>query len=194
VNPFLSDKQRKALVKLHIDFEDEAKGSVYKTSTPHKKMYPKGGFLHQFKLEKWSENGPIIVAAFGAETEDDTRELELILGHLIRTNSVNSGRTPLITSSQYFHEPTSIRGSIKEKAIVSLSSAASVRSTHSTPNVGRSDSMGGRYDDSSVYSAYSSKSIRSSSSIGSKLQTVKDSINAIRNYGLIEKSPGIHTH
>lgn len=38
---------------------------------------------HQFKLDKWTDQGPSINAAFGSETEEDVRELHLIMSAML---------------------------------------------------------------------------------------------------------------
>jgi hypothetical protein len=45
---------------------------------------------YQFKLDKWTDQGPSINAAFGSETEEDIRELHLILNAMLRRSPATS--------------------------------------------------------------------------------------------------------
>mmetsp|Transcript_13889 Transcript_13889/g.15669 ORF Transcript_13889/g.15669 Transcript_13889/m.15669 type:complete len:335 (+) Transcript_13889:303-1307(+) len=93
MNPHLSKMERKALVKLHIDFQSDSRDHGYQASPLKTKYYRKGGMISQFKLDKWDFNaGPTILAAFGSENQQDAYELNVIIRTILSTAPTNMRR------------------------------------------------------------------------------------------------------
>lgn len=108
MDPNLSNRQREALVKLRVDFLDPNLSTRkndehilgFQASTIKVKNYKSKGMVHQFKLDKWTDQGPSINAAFGSETEEDVRELHLIMSAML-VKSPSSVAMVNYTDSRY---------------------------------------------------------------------------------------------
>ena len=84
-NKALSDKERRQLVKLALDFvEDLRPESVkgYHVTEIKCKQYGKQN-LHTFKLELWMDYGPTVVGAFASDDENRTIDLHTVVRDLI---------------------------------------------------------------------------------------------------------------
>mmetsp|Transcript_4701 Transcript_4701/g.8996 ORF Transcript_4701/g.8996 Transcript_4701/m.8996 type:complete len:381 (-) Transcript_4701:132-1274(-) len=98
MDPNLSMEQREKKVKLRVDFlhldastrKDTEHIRGFQTSMIKGKQYKSKGMVYQFKLDKWTDQGPSINAAFGSETEDDVRELHIIMNAMLRTSPTTS--------------------------------------------------------------------------------------------------------
>lgn len=93
-NPYHDQKQRDYLVKLKIDFiTDLMQKDVteYKMTPVSRKNYSKHKPLyHQFKLERWMDFGPTIVAAFASQDPKEVEALRTVISQCKR-NASNSG-------------------------------------------------------------------------------------------------------
>ena len=95
MDPNLSRRQREELVKLRVDFhnpnfstrKETENITGFQASAVKVKHYKSSGLLHQFKLDKWTGEGPTINAAFGSETGENVSELYQIMSAMIRTSS-----------------------------------------------------------------------------------------------------------
>jgi hypothetical protein len=82
------------LVKLRVDFrhpsestrKDTEKIKGFQASAVKGKYYKSNGNLYQFKLDKWTEQGPTINAAFASANAEDVRDLHLITSAMIRNS------------------------------------------------------------------------------------------------------------
>lgn len=94
MNPHLNSSQREKMVKLRVDFNniaDERLGvKGYQVSALKMKRYSSGGLLHQFKLDRWMDNGPSIAAAFGSESQKESEELHMIMREMARISPRSS--------------------------------------------------------------------------------------------------------
>lgn len=98
MNPHLSSNQREKLVKLRIDFENPNKSTRKDTevikgfhaSAVKGKMYKGAGIVNQFKLDKWTDQGPTITAAFGSKTPEEVSELHAIVTEMLQQNPTNA--------------------------------------------------------------------------------------------------------
>ena len=64
---------------------------VFKTITHQSGLH----YSHQFKLDKWVDDGPMIAAAFGSENLSTTNELHRVISIMIRnspSSSILAGR------------------------------------------------------------------------------------------------------
>lgn len=85
-NPYLTRAQRDFLVKLEVDFlEDAYKANVrgYQVTSVRCKNY-NNQLLHQFKLERWMDYGPTIAAAFASHSENDVNQLRIIISEMMK--------------------------------------------------------------------------------------------------------------
>jgi len=93
-NPYHDQKQRDYLVKLKIDFiADLLQPDVteYKMTHVSRKNYSKHKPLyHQFKLERWMDFGPTIVAAFASQDPKEVDALRTVISQCKR-NASNAG-------------------------------------------------------------------------------------------------------
>lgn len=82
-NPYHTQKQRDYLIKLRVDFYDDlSRKSVrgYKMTPIKVKAYEKKGpHVHQFKLERWTDLGVSIVAAFASSDPDELESLRTVI-------------------------------------------------------------------------------------------------------------------
>jgi len=86
MNPYLTRNQRDFLVKLEVDFvEDAYKVNVrgYQVTNIRCKNY-QSQLLHQFKLERWMDYGPTIAAAFASPSENDVSTLRIIISEMMK--------------------------------------------------------------------------------------------------------------
>lgn len=85
-NPYLTKNQRDFLVKLEVDFVDDAyKVNVrgYQITSIRCKNY-QTQMLHQFKLERWMDYGPTIAAAFASTSQGDVNNLRVIMSEIMK--------------------------------------------------------------------------------------------------------------
>lgn len=105
-NPFLSMKERTALVKFGVDFKNQAEGGgdgnygyygYFVTDTKVKEYYGHGT-LHQFKLEKWNKNGNIFLAAFACKNVNSVFCIRSLICSLIEHQNKSAGTLASINS------------------------------------------------------------------------------------------------
>lgn len=98
MNPHLSKNQREELVKLRINVmdpntstrKDTERITGFHASKTKAKSYKNGGFVHQFKLDKWTDQGPTIAAAFGSQHAEEIRDLHLIVMEMLRASPLSA--------------------------------------------------------------------------------------------------------
>jgi hypothetical protein len=171
MNPHLSTRQREALVKLRIDFQnpdnsthkDKETIKGFQASTVKGKVYNKNGMLHQFKLDKWTDQGPTIAAAFGSESYQDIYELHLIVAEMIGKSPGGAGLAEL--------------GHSRDAGEDSSGYFSGAQSVGSNPTFARR--APGQSDDKSNYSEYSS---RSAGSYGSKSKYIVNNIKKAASF------------
>jgi len=99
-NPYLSTKERIALVKLHVNFitdfdNDDIQG--FQVSRIKSKWYTNGGVLHNFKLDKWFfDGGPTIAGAFASTTHENIDDLHTIMQEMAKRSPKNKRFLALI--------------------------------------------------------------------------------------------------
>jgi len=154
VNPYLTKGQRDFLVKLEIDFiEDAYKVNVrgYQVTNIRCKAY-QNKLLHQFKMERWMEYGPTIAAAFASQNEKDVQTLRIILSEMMKrcpqdrslgnNNQNGNGTRPYNHANSYANDgqnynESSGRHYISGSASVGAASeSGSVRSTRTGRSYG----------------------------------------------------------
>lgn len=85
-NPDLSQKERKLLVKLHVDFlKDQLKQGIrgYRMMEIKPKKYS-GVLLYNFKLEKWTDLGSTVEAAFASQDKQKVEALRTSIANCLR--------------------------------------------------------------------------------------------------------------
>jgi len=141
MNPHLNSTQREKMVKLRIDFNNSADERLgikgYQVSALKRKRYSSGGLLHQFKLDKWRDNGPSIAAAFGSESQKESEELHMIMREMVRISPRSSTFDGMASShgddaSGHFSIGQSVTWDGNSSAGDSVYSAKSYRSERST--------------------------------------------------------------
>lgn len=173
-NPHLSFNQREKLVKLRVNFsnpnistrKDTENIKGFQCSPMKMKSYKTSGYMHQFKLDKWTDAGPTINGAFGSQNEDEIRELHIILRAMLKESpmyktigSYDGGRSgddssafsamsfrqggSVSARSSYISGASSTSGGASRTSHVSQRSNVSQRSTHSQYS-GHSQSGGER--------------------------------------------------
>jgi len=141
MNPHLNSTQREKMVKLRIDFNNSADERLgikgYQVSALKRKRYSSGGLLHQFKLDKWRDNGPSIAAAFGSESQKESEELHMIMREMVRISPRSSTFDGMASShgvdaSGHFSIGQNVAWDCNSSAGDSVYSAKSYRSERST--------------------------------------------------------------
>lgn len=88
-NPYHGKKQRDFLVKLHIDFQKDVEREEgvlgHRILPVKKKSYGKNEEMYQFKLEKWTNLGCSVLAAFASQEEDEVQILHDIISEMLRS-------------------------------------------------------------------------------------------------------------
>jgi len=102
-NPYLTKGQRDFLIKLEVDFiEDAYKVNVrgYQVTNIRCKNYQSKN-LHQFKLERWMDYGPTIAAAFASQSEKDVLTLRIILSEMMKNCPQDRGLGAVTSHNEY---------------------------------------------------------------------------------------------
>jgi len=132
-NPYHDQKQRDYLVKLKIDFiADLLQPDVteYKMTHVSRKNYSKHKPLyHQFKLERWMDFGPTIVAAFASQDPKEVDALRTVISQCKR-NASNAGEWSQQPAVAYNN------GSVASSPPAPIPNAALVVAHHHQQNTG----------------------------------------------------------
>jgi len=104
-NKHLSRKERKSLIKLHInfvaDFEDEDVQG-YQISKMKTKWYRNGGLLRNFKLDRWYyDGGPTIAGAFASLSDNGVDDLHAIMMEMARRSPRNKKFMDALAETSY---------------------------------------------------------------------------------------------
>merc|ERR1719491_2221503 len=154
-NPYLTKNQRDFLVKLEVDFvQDAYKANVrgYQVTNIRCKNY-QNKLLHQFKLERWMDYGPTIAAAFASQNEKDVFSLRVIISEMMKrcpqdrglgtTNqSGNTART-YDSGNGYGNEAQNYNGTPGRHYISGTASAGAVSESGSVRSARTRGSYGG---------------------------------------------------
>jgi len=103
-NPYLSEAQRKFLIKLEVDFVNDVYKDyimTYVATNIRSKNY-QNRMLGQFKLEVWMDYGPTIAAAFGSSNERELYNLRAIMVEMIKMSPTLNKKQGQQTSNRNF--------------------------------------------------------------------------------------------
>mmetsp|Transcript_40173 Transcript_40173/g.121085 ORF Transcript_40173/g.121085 Transcript_40173/m.121085 type:complete len:279 (+) Transcript_40173:1066-1902(+) len=87
-NPYHEQRHRDYLIKARFDFRDEMtrqKSGIrgFRMTDLKLKTYGKGEPMYNFKLEKWTDLGMSIIAAFASPTVDDVESLREVISNCL---------------------------------------------------------------------------------------------------------------
>jgi len=114
-NPYHTQAQRDFLVKLKVDFVNDAmKPNVvgYQITQPSTKSYgAKEPLMRQFKLERWMDYGPTIVSCFASANAREVENLRQVIVNMLRyvqrmKNAAQNGNVVATRGGNQFKYPT----------------------------------------------------------------------------------------